>query len=76
MRLQGEVVTVSKKESDGLSSADKFIVILEAAVLNAAELCAYCRERDLCMECVGGSSRADSFAGSGGEMRRYGLGLI
>ena len=46
-RLQGEVVPSSEKEPEGWSAADKFTVVLESSGLNAAELCAYCRERGL-----------------------------
>ena len=46
-RLLGEVVLASEKDPNGWSAADKFIVVLETAGLNATELSAYCRERGL-----------------------------
>ena len=51
-RLQGEVVPASEKEPEGWSTADKFMVVLETAGLNATELSAYCRERGLFPEQV------------------------
>jgi hypothetical protein len=39
------VAPASEKEPEGWSAADKFTVVLETAELNAAELSAYCRER-------------------------------
>ena len=51
-RIQGEVVPASEKDPDSWSAADKFTVVLESAELNATELSAYCRERDLFPEQV------------------------
>ena len=51
-RLLGEVVLASEKDPNGWSAADKFIVVLETAGLNATELSAYCRERGLFPEQV------------------------
>ena len=51
-RLQGEVVPASEKEPEGWSAADKLTVVQETGGLNATELSAYCRERDLCPEQV------------------------
>ena len=51
-RLQGEVVPASEKDPEGWSAADKFMVVLETAGLNATELSAYCRERGLYPEQV------------------------
>ena len=45
--MQGEVVPASEKEPEGWNAADKFMVVLESAGLNATELSAYCRERGL-----------------------------
>ena len=51
-RLQGEVVPASEKEPEGWSAADKFMVVLETAGLNATELSAYCRQKGLYPEQV------------------------
>jgi transposase-like protein len=51
-RLQGEVVPGSEKEPEGWSAADKFMVVLETAGLNATELSAYCQEHGLFSEQV------------------------
>ena len=50
--MQGEVVPASEKDPEGWSAADKFMVLLESAGLNATELSAYCRERGLFPEQV------------------------
>ncbi len=51
-RLHGEVVPASEKDPDGWSAADKFMVVLESAGLNAIELSGSCRERGLFPEQV------------------------
>jgi transposase len=50
--LQGEVVPASEKEPEGWSAADKFVVVLETAGMDATELSAYCRGRGLYPEHV------------------------
>jgi len=50
--LRGDVVPASEKDSDSLSAADKFTVVLKSAGFNATELSAYCRERGLFPEQV------------------------
>ncbi len=52
LRLQGEVVPASEKDSEGWGVTDKFAVVLETAALNANELSAYWRERGLFPEQV------------------------
>jgi len=47
LRLQGEVVPASQKDSEVWGPADKYTVVLETAALNAAVLGGYCRERGL-----------------------------
>jgi len=51
-RLQEEVVLASEKEPDGWSAAEKFMVMLEIAGLNATELSFHCRDRGLYPEHV------------------------
>jgi len=51
-RLQGELVPASEKDPDGWSAADKFMVVLESAGLNATGLSGYCRDRGLFPEQV------------------------
>ncbi len=46
------MVPASEKDPEGWSATDKFTVVLETAGLNATELSAYCRERDLFPEQV------------------------
>ena len=46
------MVPASAKDPEGWSAADKFTLVLETAGLNATELSAYCRERDLFPEQV------------------------
>ena len=43
----------SKKEPEGWSAADKFMVLVETADFNATELSSYCRERGLLRDQVG-----------------------
>jgi transposase-like protein len=46
-RLQGEVVSATQKDPEGWGPADKFMVVLETASLNATDLAGYSRERGL-----------------------------
>jgi hypothetical protein len=50
--LQGEVVPAYEKDPEGWGATGKFRVVLETAGLNATELAAYYRERDLFPEQV------------------------
>ena len=51
-RVQGDLVPASKKEPEGWSAADKFMVVVETAGFNSTELSSYCRERGLFQEQV------------------------
>lgn len=51
-RVQGDLVPASKKQPEGWSAADKFMVVVETAGFNATELSSYCRERGLFQEQV------------------------
>ena len=42
-RVQGDLVPASKKEPEGWSAADKFMVVVETAGFNSTELSSYCR---------------------------------
>jgi len=46
-RLEGFAVLADGKNSEQWSSADKFVVVLEAASMNEAQLGEYCREKGL-----------------------------
>jgi len=50
--VAGRVVPSSEKEPEGWITADKFMVVLETAGLNATDLSAYCRLRGLFPEQV------------------------
>ena len=51
-RVQGDLVPASKKQPEGWSAADKFMVVVETAGFNSTELSSYCRERGLFQEQV------------------------
>ena len=52
LKNQGVPVPGDGKNAEGWSSEDKFAVVLETAVLNAAELAGYCRRKGLYAEQV------------------------
>lgn len=52
LHFQGQMVLASEKDPEGWRVTGKFTVVLDAAGLNATELSAYWRERDLFPEQV------------------------
>src|SRR5680860_1815858 len=55
-RLEGFAVLADGKNSEQWSSADKFVVVLEAASMNEAQLGEYCREKGLYPEQIAASN--------------------
>ena len=64
-RAKGIVITDGEKQSEKWSTHDKFMIVVETASMNAAELAEYCRQkglyieqveswRDACMQANGG----------------------
>lgn len=64
-KAKGIVITDGEAQSDKWSTSDKFMIVVETASLNAAELSEYCRQkglyveqveswRDACMQANGG----------------------
>ncbi len=51
-RESGQAAPAGTKESDRWSSQDKFLIVMETASMNEAELSRYCREKGLYVEQV------------------------